>query len=121
VEGIITSPPQQDPYSKLKTELLKRLSLSREQRARRILMLKEMGDLKPSQFLRHLRSLVPDMPDYFLRTIWTSRLPANVQVTLPCHPEVELNVASDCADRIIETVSPPPRSRALANPQTTSF
>jgi hypothetical protein len=26
VEGIITSPPQQDPYSKLRTDLLKRLS-----------------------------------------------------------------------------------------------
>jgi hypothetical protein len=79
-----------------------------------------MGDLKPSQFLRHLRSLVPDLPDYILRTIWTSRLPANVQATLACHPGVELDVAADCADRIIETVSPP-RSRALANQQTASF
>jgi hypothetical protein len=119
VEDIIISPPQQDPYSKLRTELLKRLSLSREQRARRILTL-EMGGLKPSQFLRHLRNLVPDLPDYFLRTIWTSRLSANVQATLACHPEVELDVAADCADRIIETVSPP-RSGALANQQTMSY
>jgi hypothetical protein len=66
VEDIITSPPQQDPYSKLRTELLKLLSLSREQRARRILTLEEMGDRKPLQFLRHLRSLVPDLPDYSL-------------------------------------------------------
>jgi hypothetical protein len=104
VEDIITSPPQQDPYSKLRTELLKRLSSSREQRVHRILTLEEMGDRKPSQLLRHLRSLVPDLPDYFLRTIWTSRLHANVQATLACHPEVELDVATDCADRIIETV-----------------
>jgi hypothetical protein len=107
VEDIITSPPQQDPYSKLRTELLKGLFLSREQRAHRILTLEEMGDCKPSQFLKHLRSLVPDLPDYFLRTIWISRLPANVQATLACHPEVELDVAADCADRIIETVPPP--------------
>jgi hypothetical protein len=66
-----------------------------------------MGDRKPSQFLRHLRNLVSDQRDYFLRTIWTSRLPANVQATLACHPEVELDVAADCADRIIETVPPP--------------
>jgi hypothetical protein len=120
VEDIITSPPQQDPYSKLRTELLTRQSLSREQRARRILTLEEMGDRRPSQFLRHFRSLVPDLPDYFLRTIWTSRLPANLQATLACHPEVELDVAADCDDHIIETV-PHPRSRALANQQTTSF
>jgi hypothetical protein len=60
VEDIITSPPQQDPYSKLRSELLKRLSLSRGQHAHRILTLEEMGDRKPSQFLRHLRSLVPE-------------------------------------------------------------
>jgi hypothetical protein len=62
----ITSPPQQDPHCKLMTELLKRLSLSREQRAHRILTLEEIGDRKPSQFLGHLRSLALDLPDYFL-------------------------------------------------------
>jgi hypothetical protein len=112
VEDIITSAPQQDPYSKLRTELLKRLSLSREQRAHRILTLEEMGDRKPPQFLRHLRSLVPD---YFLRAIWTSRLHAKVQATLACHPEVELEVAADCADRIIETV-PPPALASIGQP-----
>jgi hypothetical protein len=71
VEDILTTPTLQDPYSKLKTELLKRLSVSREQRAHRIITLEEIGDRNPSQFLRHLRSLVPDLPDYFLRTIWT--------------------------------------------------
>jgi hypothetical protein len=29
-----------------------------------------------------------------------------VQATLSCHPEVELDVAADYADRIIETVPP---------------
>jgi hypothetical protein len=49
---------------------------------------------KPSQFLRHLRIL------------WTSRLPTNVQVILAGMPEVGLDAAALCADRIIETVSP---------------
>jgi hypothetical protein len=107
VEDIITSPPQQDPFTKLRTELLKRLSLSRVQRAHRILTLEEMDDCKPLQFLRHLRSLAPDLPDYFLRTVWTSRPPAKAQATFACHPEVELEAAADCADGIIETVHPP--------------
>jgi hypothetical protein len=80
--------------------MLKLLSFSREQRAH------WMGDRKPSQFLRHLRSLVPDLPDYFLRTVWTGRHPMKVQDTLARHPEVELDAAANCADRIIETVSP---------------
>jgi len=46
----------------------------REQRVRQLLSHEEMGDRKPSQFLRHLKSLAPDIPDEFLRTIWASRL-----------------------------------------------
>jgi hypothetical protein len=49
VDDIITSPPHQDPYNVLKTELLNRLSPTREQRARQIITY-EMGDPKPSQF-----------------------------------------------------------------------
>jgi hypothetical protein len=62
VEDIIISPPQQDPYTKLRIELLKRLSPSREQRTRQLLTLEAVGDRKPSQFLRHLRSLGPRLP-----------------------------------------------------------
>jgi hypothetical protein len=52
-----------------------------------------------------------DVPDYFLRSIWTSRLPLNVQTTLAGEPEVKLDASSRFADRITEAVSPP----ALAN------
>jgi hypothetical protein len=107
VEDVITSLPQQDPYTKLKSELLKRLSPSKEQRAQQLLTFEEMGDRKPSQFLRHLRGLALDVPDYLLHTIWTDRLPTKVQTTLACHPEIELDAAALCADRIMETVLPP--------------
>jgi hypothetical protein len=90
VEDVITSPPQQDPYTKLRTELLKRLSLSREQHAQQLLTFEEMGDRKPSQFLGHLRGLSPVVLDYLLRTIWTNRLPTKVRTTLTCHPKIEL-------------------------------
>jgi hypothetical protein len=61
VEDIIISPPEHEPYDRLKAELVRRLSTSREH--------EEMGDRKPSQILRHLKSLAPDVPDDFLRTI----------------------------------------------------
>jgi hypothetical protein len=73
LEEIITSQPERDPYTTLRAELMRRLSPSREQRIRQFLTL-EMGDHKPSQFLRHLRSLAPDVPEDFLHTIWSSRL-----------------------------------------------
>jgi hypothetical protein len=78
VEDIITSPPEREPYTTLRTELIRRLSPSKEQRIHQLLTLQEMGDRKPSQFLRRLRSLAPDVPDDFLRSIWSSRLPTNI-------------------------------------------
>jgi hypothetical protein len=119
VEDVITSPPQQDPYTKLKTELLKRLSLSREQRAQQLLTFEEMGDRKPSQFLRHLRGLAPDVPDYLLRTIWTNWIPTKVRTTLACHPEIELDAAGLCADRITKAV-PPPALASIGQPTDTA-
>jgi hypothetical protein len=44
VEDIISSPPEEDPYTTLRTELVRRLSLSREKRIRQLLTLEEMGD-----------------------------------------------------------------------------
>jgi hypothetical protein len=104
VEDTTTFPPQQVPYTKLWSELLNRLPLSREQRLRQLFTIEAMGDRKSSQFLRHLRSLAPD---YLLRTIWTSRLHTNVQATLTGQPVDELDAATHCVDRIIEAVSSP--------------
>jgi hypothetical protein len=80
-----------------------------------------MGDRKPSQFLRLLRSLVPDVPDVFLRSIWSSRLPPNVKAIIAGQPEGDLDATGRCADRIIEaaphpelaSVAPLPNSNAL--------
>jgi hypothetical protein len=82
VKDIIISPPEREPYTMLRTEFVSRLSPSREHRVRQFLSL-EMGNRKPSQFLRHLRNLVPDVPDHFLRTIWSSRLPPAFRLFSP--------------------------------------
>jgi hypothetical protein len=44
--------------------------------------LKEMGDSKPSQFLKYLSSLTQDMQDDILHSIWSSRLAVNVQAII---------------------------------------
>jgi hypothetical protein len=107
VEDIITSPPERDSYTKLRNELVQRLSPSREQRIRQLLTFEEIGDRKPSQLLRHLRGLAPDVPEDFLRNIWSSRLPPNIQATLAGQQECSLDAAASCADRISEVVPQP--------------
>jgi hypothetical protein len=107
VEDIINAPPSHEPYTKLRAELIKRLSPSQQQCSLQLLSTEAMGDRKPSQFLRHLRSLAPDMPDLPLRTIWSRRLPTNIQTTLACHPDLDLDAAADRADRITDIVATP--------------
>jgi hypothetical protein len=117
-----TSPPERDPYTTLRTELIRRLSSSREQRIHQLLTLEEMGDRKPSQFLRHLRSLAPDVPDDFLRSICSSRLPTDVQAILAGQHEDSLDDAARSAERIsqislqpvLASVGPPPPAEKSA-------
>jgi hypothetical protein len=103
VDDIINSPPKQNPYTTLKTELIKRLCPSKDQRTRQFFTLEELGDRKPSQFLRHLKSLAPDIPDDYLRILWTSRLPTDIRTILVGLPEVELESAALDANRNRQT------------------
>jgi hypothetical protein len=75
VENIITSPPERDQYTMPRTKLVRQLSPSREQRIHQLLTLEETGNRKPSQVLRHLGGLAPDVPEDFLYTNWSSQLP----------------------------------------------
>ncbi|KAJ2937653.1 hypothetical protein O0L34_g19328 [Tuta absoluta] len=86
VEDVVTSSTfasATDKYEQLKTELVKRLSASREKKVNQLLTREEPGDRKPSQFLRRLKDLAgPEVPDDFLRSIWSSRLPSGTQTII---------------------------------------
>jgi len=85
VRDIIMNPSPENAYQTLRTELIKRISLSQEHKTRQLLEHEEIGDRKPSQFLRHLRSLAGSVVgDGVLRKIWLSRLPTHVQPQ-PCY------------------------------------
>jgi hypothetical protein len=121
MKDIITSPPEQSPYTTLKSELLRRLTTAREHRIPQLITLEEMGDRTLSQFLRDLWNLVPDVPDDFLRNIWSSRLPGNIQAMRAFQPETSLDAADSCEDIASEvapqpalaSVGPPPDSATL--------
>ena len=72
-----------------------------------------MGDRKPSQFLRHLNGLAPDVLDDFLQNIWANRLPPHIQAILDDQTEGSLDSALHNADRICE-VTPQPISVSVS-------
>lgn len=87
----------------MKTELIKRLSASQELKVKQSLMHEELGDRKPSQFLRHLSNLAgSSVPDDFVKTLWSSRLPSNIQTILASQSDLPLDKLADLADKIHE-------------------
>lgn len=104
VKDIVINPPTDGTkYEKIKFELIKRLSASQEQKVRQLLAHEELGDRKPSQFLRHLQNLAgPRVPDEFVRSLWASRLPNNIQAIIASQTDCELEKLAQLADNINE-------------------
>lgn len=119
VKDIIINPPAKNRYDKIKTELIKRLSASHEKKVKQLLTHEELGDRKPSQFLRHLQDLAgPSVPEDFLKSIWSNRLPQNIQTVLASQPSHSLEQLADLADRIQELTSPYIAAASTSRPQT---
>lgn len=108
VEDIIIEPPKEQPYTCLKKALISRFSLSYEEKVRRLLEKEEMGDRKPSSFLRHLRTLAgSSFPEQLLHTIWTNRLPHHIQGILVAQKQSSLEDSGELADKLQEISSQP--------------
>jgi hypothetical protein len=109
VRDILVTPPSTNKYEKLKSELIKRLSTSQEAKTRRLLEQEDIGDRRPSQFLRHLKGLAgPTVPDALLRTLWIGRLPRGMQMILATQSDESLEKLADIADVIAENTSATP-------------
>lgn len=125
VEDIIANPPASNKYDHLKTELIKRFSTTKKQRTRQLLGEEQLGDRKPSAFLRHLRSLAGSGGDEdIIRELWMRALPAEVQRILIAHLDLPLEKVAEIADNIVETLPPimrtsPAVHEASASPSAT--
>lgn len=120
VEDIITTPPTKDPYTSLKQTLISRYSESPEEKIRRLVEREELGDRKPSSFLRHLRLLAgPTLPESILKTIWMNRLPLQIQGYLLAQPGTRtVEELGDLADRLYELNHQSPKVYSASGPST---
>ncbi|XP_063369349.1 uncharacterized protein LOC134657716 [Cydia amplana] len=117
VRDILIAPPENDKYDALKTGIIKRLGASQEVNTRRLLEREHIGDRKPSQFLRHLRSLAGSaVPDALLRTMWLEQLPRPMQMVLATLAEQSLDKVADVADAIADSTTPTPAIATTENP-----
>ncbi|XP_015111350.1 uncharacterized protein LOC107037351 [Diachasma alloeum] len=124
VQDILLNVPAETPYTRLKEALVERFTLSRDARLQQLLDREVLGDRKPSQFLRHLRSLDGMVSDNILRTKWLSRLPMTTQSILASQADMALDRLATLADKLHEIALPvahindvqEPTSSALETP-----
>ena len=123
VRDILANPPTANAYEHLKTALIRRLSLSEEQKIRQ-LQSAELAERNPSQLLRHMRALAGNMhvQDSFLRLLWLQRLPPHAQAILQAQVRLPLDELAEIADRVVEASLPQlsPTTQAVAAPLNTT-
>jgi hypothetical protein len=101
------TPPSDSKYVKIKSELIKRLSASQEEKTHQLLERVEIGDRKPSQFLRHLQNLTDfSVPETLLKTLWMGRLPKSIRVALAIVKDSKLEELAVHADNIADASGP---------------
>lgn len=93
VWDIISNPPEENKYNALKTRLLHVFSDSHQTKIEK-LMSAQLGDMKPSQFLVHLRRLAhgSGINDATLKAIFMKGLPARISSVLM----LSNNTLTDC-------------------------
>ncbi|XP_064456872.1 uncharacterized protein LOC135367501 [Ornithodoros turicata] len=110
VHDLITSPPPEHPYDRLKAALLKRTSTSDRERLRQLLSAEELGDRRPTQLLRRMKQLLGDdvsaAGDRFQHQLFMQRLPTNVQMVLATASNLPLDELASLADAVMEVASP---------------
>ena len=103
---ILRNPPADNPYTALSDAIHQRFGKSVEQRLRSLLSEQQLGDRRPSQFLRHLLDLAEaegsqDSP--IIREIFFNSLPAHTRPFLQCLPPgTDLATIASTADRLLE-------------------
>ncbi|BHF85649.1 hypothetical protein SprV_1002882100 [Sparganum proliferum] len=105
VQTLLRDPPSDVPYTKLKAELLHLTSVSDRQRYHALVKEEALGDRKPSELLRCMRSLVGNMKidDKFFKEMFLERLPTSVQTVLASgSDDLEISKLAEMADCMME-------------------
>jgi hypothetical protein len=105
---IIQTPPEENPYTFLKTKLIERLTVSEEKKISDLLYHTEMGDRSPSDFYRHMVHLAgnsTEMQKTLVRKLWMNRLPKSLELSLIPLDTKDINEVLKLADRIWEATT----------------
>lgn len=108
VADVLKTPPETNKYENLKAQILARFADSSDRRLQRLLNELELGDRKPLQLLRQMRSLADGkISDDVLRIKWLALLPLGVQRVLKIFKATSIEELETAADELMESPSTP--------------
>lgn len=107
IADLLHDPPTTEQYTTLKNRLISVYEESDNRQLQRLLQEMELGDQKPSQLLRRMKSLARDkIPEATLRILWANLLPPHVRSVLAVSESVITKTTFDelalVADRMLE-------------------
>lgn len=103
VIDLVREPPAEDPYECLKARLESSYGEPDGRRIQRLLGEQQLGDRRPSRFLRELQQLGGTLVTAdVIKSIWLRGLPHRMQVALAASEHQDLKKLSEVADRIAE-------------------
>lgn len=99
---LVRSPPVKDKYETIKERILSTFSQSDTSKLKCLLQDCQLGDKRPSQLLLEMRNLAADrVSDDVLKSLWSQRLPLNLQQILSASSE-KLDGLANIADKVTE-------------------
>lgn len=102
ISDFLLKPLSNSPYTDLMNRLQAEFEISEGRKVSRLLTELELGDRKPSQLLREMRSLAgSQVQDDFLKTMFLQRLPVHIQAILASSSDPLDNLAV-MADKVFE-------------------
>lgn len=114
-----------DPYTRLKTALIERYTLSESKRVETLISGVDIGDRTPSEFYRYLTTLAGSsevVTDKLITELWMCRLPVMVQATLKVGIKREMQETLTIADNVYDVYKSQPSGslHAVQGTSTTS-
>lgn len=98
------------PFQTLKNALIACFSKSKEAKLQQLFDGEQIGDRTLSQFLRHLKALVPGIDEAVLKSRWMSSLPDQTKALLTVQSDESLEKLAEIADKIHEVFNLKERS-----------
>ncbi len=94
-------------YPTLKNRIITQFADSEQKRVKKLLQEQELGDMRPSQLLREMRSLAgSEINDNILKSIWMSRLSSKMRLIISISND-PLDKVALLADKISEVSDTP--------------